>query len=139
MLSFIKTRHGLVPNDQETQDYLDSINGHGAIIIEAPPLRVRNGLTLRKFNLMIQTVYDNYPGKFPPTRDEFRKALLIEAGHFEYLQGTVDGKDIKIKVAKSISTDNLADEAEFRRIFERVYIIIVEKYHYNMTFEESFL
>jgi hypothetical protein len=83
--------------------------------------RPRNLAHHRKFFALVGLLFENQEQFADP--EQFRRALLIEAGHFED-QKLLDGS--VVRTAKSISFAS-CDQAEFDRIYNAVIYVALEK------------
>ncbi len=86
-------------------------------------IRGRNYPFLQKFMVLTKIAFDNLPEKFGHfrNREEFRKALIFEAGHYDIRK---DMKGNEVREPKSISYDSIPDDIEFEQIYNDVLDIV---------------
>lgn len=108
-LLLVKALGVLKPLDEQSTEYVRKL-AQGELV-NARITKPRNPKFHRKFFAMLNLGFDNQDVYW--NRDHFRRAILIEAGHFEdlrLLDGTV------IREAKSLRFDRM-DELEFGQVY----------------------
>jgi len=113
--------HSYTPADDEAFDKSRKVPPDEYVVIEY--VRGRNYPFLQKFMVMTQIAFDNLPEKFGhfKNKDELRKALIFEAGHYNIRK---DMKGNVVREPKSISYDSIPDDIEFEQIYNDVLDIV---------------
>lgn len=132
-LSFIRSSHGLLPNDAEAQEWMSKTKM--GQVVQGKMVRPRNGKFLRKFFVMLRCAYDNYDwpmivtprGMVKCNFHKFRKDVTIMAGFYDVVVNT---KGEVRKDAQSIAFANM-DEAEFEETYSAVLDVILMNFLTN--------
>jgi hypothetical protein len=109
----------LHPADPESEAEIGKL-GRGEVL-RFTARRPRNLGHHRKFFALLQLVFDNQ--ELYADREELRRALLIEAGHFDDVR-LLDGATVR--TAKSISFSAM-DQAAFEAVYDSVLAVVLTK------------
>lgn len=137
-LLWIRAGSGLVPGDEECQEWLQK-QKHGATLRGDMAVQ-RNPKFHRKFFAMLKVAYDNWEapeietpiGKMHCTFDQFRNDVTILAG---YREESVDTRGKFRYKAKSISFGKMKED-EFERLYNDVLNVVLLKFLGNWTGED---
>lgn len=111
--------HSLHPADPESEAEIGKL-GRGEVL-RFTARRPRNLGHHRKFFALLQLVYENQEQY--ADREELRRALLIEAGHFDDVR-LLDGTTVR--TAKSISFSAM-DQSAFEAVYDGVLAVVLAK------------
>ena len=127
---FTKSSHGLLPADQDAQEWFSKLKSGGTV--SGKFVVPRNLKFMRKFFAMLRVAYDNYDwpvvdygsGTTKCSYERFRKDVTILAGYYEIVVNT---KGELRKDAMSISFAKM-DEAEFSLLYSEVLDVILMQF-----------